>query len=294
MIVKTEIFDVLPSVPVIVAVFALCTASEETVNVPIEEPPATVTESGTVAFVLLDARFTIVPPAGAKPLRVTVPVDVDPPVTDEGDRLTLTRVAGLIVKLADWLTPFKVPEIVAAVVEDTPVVETVNVAVVAPAATVTDVGGVAFEMFEPRETIRPLGPATLLNVTVPVEDAPPITAVGDNETLARDAGLIVRVADPELVPWVAVIVAATELETATVLIAKFAEVAPAGTVTVDCKVALVLFDERLIPTPPVAAGPVKVTVPTDFMPPVTDGGATETLRIVGGAMVSTADLDTLP
>lgn len=84
------------------------------------------------------------------------------------------------------------------------------------------------------------------------------------------------------------IVAMTELPTAVVLMLKMAVVAPAATVTVDCTVAFVLFEERLIPTPPVAAGPDKVTVPVALLPPTTDAGEMVTLRRVGASIVRTA------
>ena len=52
-----------------------------TENVALVAPAATVTLDGTVAELLLLERFTVAPPLGAAPLRVTVPVEGDPPVT---------------------------------------------------------------------------------------------------------------------------------------------------------------------------------------------------------------------
>jgi len=53
-----------------------------TENVALVAPAATVTLDGTVTEpLLLDERFTVAPPVGAAPLRVTVPVEGDPPVT---------------------------------------------------------------------------------------------------------------------------------------------------------------------------------------------------------------------
>ena len=88
----------------------------------------------------------------------------------------------------------------AEVVAETPVVVMVNVADVAPAGTKTDAGGTALALFELRLTDVPPGPAAPFKVTVPVEDAPPITDDGDTETLARPAGITVKVADCELAP----------------------------------------------------------------------------------------------
>ena len=58
------------------------TALVLTVNVALLAPAATVTLAGTVAAAVLSLiRETAAPPVGAGPLRVTVPVEGDPPVT---------------------------------------------------------------------------------------------------------------------------------------------------------------------------------------------------------------------
>src|SRR5438270_13748990 len=57
------------------------TALVLTENVALVAPAATVTLEATVAEVLLLERFTMAPPAGAASLRVTVPVEGDPPFT---------------------------------------------------------------------------------------------------------------------------------------------------------------------------------------------------------------------
>jgi hypothetical protein len=53
-------------------------------------------------------------------------------------------------------------------------------------------------------------------------------------------------------------------------------------------VALPLPDERLIPTPPVAAGPLKVTVPIDVVPPITEVGEMVSVAKVGAVIESIA------
>lgn len=74
-------------------------------------PAATVTEAGTVAAALPDARVTLCPPAGAAVLRVTVPVDELPPTTEVGFNVTVETRIGLTVRVAALLEPFEVAEI---------------------------------------------------------------------------------------------------------------------------------------------------------------------------------------
>src|SRR5206468_12436545 len=73
-----------------------------TVNVSLVYPAITVTLDGTVAAGALLERLTTAPPLGAVPLRVTVPVDVDPPLTLVGlsasvDDLTEPEPGGVLV-----------------------------------------------------------------------------------------------------------------------------------------------------------------------------------------------------
>ena len=81
----------------------------ETEKVAVRDPAATVTLAGTLAR---DGRLlykaTSAPPAGAFAERVTVPVDVAPPVTVVGFKVSacsVTAGAGLTVRVADFVTP---------------------------------------------------------------------------------------------------------------------------------------------------------------------------------------------
>ena len=60
------------------------TAEVFAVNVALELPATTVTEPGTTALALLLESDTRMPPAGAGPVSVTVPVEEVPPVTLAG------------------------------------------------------------------------------------------------------------------------------------------------------------------------------------------------------------------
>jgi hypothetical protein len=125
--------------PYVAEMLAFTSAGTGTVaieNVAVVAPAATVTVEGTVAVALSLRSETIAPPAGAGLFKVTVPVEPRPPVTVDGLKLRDETAGGLIVREAACVTP-KVALIAAVVVVPTAVVFTGNVAVVAPAATVT-------------------------------------------------------------------------------------------------------------------------------------------------------------
>lgn len=67
------------------------------VKLAVVELAATVTETGTCAAGSLLVRATTSPPAGAGPLRVTLPVEALPPTTDVGFIDNETRDGGLTV-----------------------------------------------------------------------------------------------------------------------------------------------------------------------------------------------------
>jgi len=83
----------------------------------------------------------------------------------------------------------------------TALVLTVNVALVAPAATVTlDGGRATFVLLLESVTVAPPDGAAPLSVTVPVEEFPPVTVVGFRDSDERvggggDAGVTVSEAD---------------------------------------------------------------------------------------------------
>ncbi len=87
------------------------TALVLTVNVALVAPAATATVDGTWAtVVLLLESATVAPPAGAAPLRVTVPVEELPPTTLVGFSASDERVgggggAGVTVSEADRVAP---------------------------------------------------------------------------------------------------------------------------------------------------------------------------------------------
>ncbi len=88
----------------IVAVVTLGTAVVVTVNVAEVDPEGTVTLVGFCALALLAESATVMPPLGAAPFRVAVPMDEFPPRTLVGLRVTEERLGGFTVRVCTWVT----------------------------------------------------------------------------------------------------------------------------------------------------------------------------------------------
>ena len=271
-----------------VAVALLDTATVLTVNVAVVAPAATVTEAGTVALALLLLKVTTRPPVGAALLTVTVPVEGFPPTTEVGLRTSDEAVGAVIVRfaVADW--PFAEAVIVAVALAATGVVETVNVALVPPEATVTEAGTVAETLLLERLTTNPPAAAGLDRVTVPVLEEPPTTEVGLRTSVEIAGAVMVRVAVLATELQVAVIVELVVEATAVVVIVKVAVVAPATTVTDAGRVADDELLLRVTVRPPVGAALLMVTVPVDEFPPTTEVGLKTSEEAVGAVIVSVA------
>lgn len=141
-------------------------------------------------------------------------------------------------------------------------VETANVAVVAPAATVRVAGTCASVELELRLTVTDEDAGACEIVTVPVLADPPTTVAGLRLTAVTVNGVSVSVVVIDELLNVAVRVTGVVLVTAAVATEKVAVVAPNGTVTVlgiDASVGLELVN--LTTSPAGAATPPSVTVP---------------------------------
>jgi hypothetical protein len=168
---------------------------------------------------------------------------------------------------------------------------TVNVAVFAPAATVTDTGTDAAALLDDSVTTAPPVGAFADNVTVPVTVLPDVTvaALSVNVLNAAAGGVTVRIAVFVTVPFLAVIVTAVDAVTALLVTVNVADVAPAGTVTETGTVAAVVAELVNVTTiPPAGAAAVNVTVPVTVpAPAIVDG---DTVTVDNAAVVTTAGL----
>jgi hypothetical protein len=160
-------------------------------------PAGIITLEGTVAAAVFELESdTIAPPAPAAAVRLSVPVEVCPLTIVLGLTATLLKAAGggLMVTPKVTFTPEYEAVSVAAVEALTVPAVTVNVAVVAPAATFTLEGTLAAVALElESETVAPLVPDGAVRVTVPVPVWPLTIALGLTEILpsADDSGLMV-------------------------------------------------------------------------------------------------------
>src|SRR2546425_4547326 len=199
---------------------------------------------------------------------------------------------GVIVSRAVLVRPPKLAEIVAEVDAVTDTVVTVNVALVAPAGTVTLplTGTLATALLLDRVTSAPPVGAVALNVTVATEELPPTTLVGFSakpDTVrggGGGGGETVKSAGLVRPPKEAEIVMGVDVVTEVVVTLKLAVVDPAATVTLAGTVATtVLLLERVTAVAAEGAG-LMLTVPCEVLPPATVAGVSVTLLRAGGAL----------
>jgi len=189
------------------------------------------------------------------------------------------------------LSPAVIFDVVLTV---TAVVVTAKVAEVLPAAIVTVAGAVAVESELAKVITRPPTGAALPICTVPVEVFPPTTEAGLKVTDVNNGAVIVNVPVDDTLSNVPIMSAVVWDPTASVLTAKVTDVAPAGTLTESGILIAALALVSVTVMPPVPAGPVKVTLPTEEPPPRTVLGATVTVDRLGGNTVKDAVWVELP
>lgn len=219
-------------------------------------PAGIVTVAGRVASGMDALRSTTTPPTGAGASIVTVATDDLPPATDVGESVTDTGAGPRTVSDVVTVTPLLVALNFAVALLWINVVATLNVAVDAPAATVTLTGTVAAARLDERSTMRPPVGAGPESVTVPVAVFPPRTDAGETVTLAATGATTVSVTDLLIVPSVAVIATSVSVATADETASTFTLVAPAGTVACNGRLTIAeLALDRVTVVPPVGAAP---------------------------------------
>ena len=160
------------------------------VKLAVVEAAATVTEPGTDNAALLSERLTDEPPVGAAWDSVTVQVELPPEATLFGTHcnvVTLTA-AGVTVTEAVVELPLSEAVTVTAWLALTLPAVAVKVAVVEPAATVTDAGTVRAALLTETATVAPPVGAAIESVAVQVEVDPEATLAGEHcraETVGR-------------------------------------------------------------------------------------------------------------
>lgn len=263
------------SVAVIVTEVVVDTVEVVTVKVPVVAPAPIVTLPGTDAEALLLFSVILTPVVEAAPLRVTVPVGLDPPLTVVGARLTDKRSGGLMTRVVLIDDEPMLAVILGVVFVLTLDVVTPNVAVDAPELTATLFGTEAEALLLASDTsIPPVGAGPLSEIE-PVAALPPIRVLGSNASDLSNGEVMVNVVWAELDPTLPVIFDVVVLATAVVVSENVAVVAPAMTVT-ELGTTADAFDELSVTeTPFVPAFADNVTVPLECVPPTTEAGVSD-------------------
>lgn len=258
---------------------------------------STVAEVGAATLVALEARVTVMPPLGAGPFNVTVPVTGVPPKTEVGLTVTEFRPGGDITRTTSFDTVPHVAVIVTLVGDVTANVGTWIVTDGLPPCTVMLEGrSIMFDTDSASATDTPPVNALPLSVIVKAVSVPASTGFGVALTDSRVSGVIVKSALCELAPTVAVIVAVISEVTNKVVIVNVADVLPSGIVTVAGTLASVapsVSAVRVTINPPAGASSSSVTVPVESVPPLTDVGLSVRLVMVGGTVMINSSSNSL-
>lgn len=212
---------------------------------------------------------TVTPSAGAAPLSLTVPVPLAPPTKIRG--AAIVALNALTASVAVLAAPFSVTDMVAVPSAATRDVATLNVAVVAPAATDTVGSTAANDESDESGSTKPPAGAGLLKTIVPTEGVSPNTEVEESFSVAILGALTVTLTVlvtpfSETVIGAGLLAATVEVATGNVAV-----VAPPGTTTVEGMATKEDPPVRSITMPADGAGARNVTMPVAVAPPTTDG-----------------------
>jgi len=260
-----------------VVVAATVTTDVVAMNGPEVWPAGIERVAGTCTAPLLLCNATVRPPAGAGPVRATVPLTGLPPITVPTDTLMpatwMLTAAGFTTRLTEAEEPLLLAVIAAVAGLVTTEVITVNWPEVCPAGIARVIGTCAAPLLLCNATLRPPAGAGPVRVTVPLTGFPPTTVPTDNVTPATAtlavAGITLSAAEEEDPLALAVMVAVAALVTTEVLTLKEPDVWPAGIEMAGgtCAAALPLC--KVTVKPPAGAGPLRVTTPLAGSPPTT-------------------------
>jgi hypothetical protein len=232
------------------------------VNAPDVSPAGIAIDTDKLVMPLCEVEsLTIIPPVGAGPLSVTVPIEELPPTTELGDTTSVFTEVILIPSVALFVTPLRLAEITALTLLVTGEVFTVNVAAVEPSGIETEGATVAAGLLLDKAISTPAGGAGALSVTVAVELDPPARLVGFRTRILRSGIILIVVEAVELVAE-AVMVALLAAVTGYAVTVKVALVLPALTTTLLGTPAIDgSEDESETIIPPLGAGRSIVTFP---------------------------------
>lgn len=193
------------------------------------------------------------------------------------------------------MLPLYVAVIVTGVLEVTVFVVAESPTWLCPAGTLTVPGTIKSGLLDAKLTIASAGPAGPESFTVTLTPVPPTAELALTVTRSSVAGITVMPAILEVLPNFAVKVTSVEALTPNVLTVKLAVEAPEATFTEVGTLATELFPEdRFTATPKVPAGPLRLTVPKEFVPAETVVRDKETLVRVAGLRVVVPLTEELP
>jgi hypothetical protein len=261
---RTKVGEVPPALAVRIAVWAAVTAPTEAVKDTLEAPAGTVIVAGTLTLVLLLESATLVPPAGAAPVKIAVHVEEPPALTVDGEQVSEPDCTTIVKAIeVDWVTPFREPLTVTFWAVVTVAVVAVNVALLWLTATVILAGTDNTPLLVLKVTRLAVRAALFRETVHWVEELLP-KVEGEqvrDEICAGAVPVSVNVWD---VPLNDAVNSAVWLELIAETVAVKEELfCPALTPTVGGTVMLALLLDRVILAPPAGAGPLSVTVHTE-------------------------------
>jgi hypothetical protein len=189
-----------------------------------------------------------------------------------GATVTDATFSGVTVNVPSPVSPFNDPVIVADTDVPTTLVVIGKVARDFPAGTMTDAGTTTFGLLLVSATVVAVA-TTSVKLTVPTEATPPTTGAGFATMFATVRILTARVPLTDVPLAVAATSTLRVAVTTVVAAVNVANVLPDGTSTVAGTVTAGFDETNFTEIPVDGAGPVRVTVPIDALPPRTAAGA---------------------